>query len=516
LSQLRASISSSDIPDIVSSIHQNIISSDLLSSTLQSSYSSMLLNLDDFSQSFLNDVPSASLLLFTAVLAGYGQDDNNIGAPGTTYDAKRYDEFYGSKPLYVLRRLARLISTTATFNVRLLLDYLQGNLDKNAPERAKEALQLATILGPTFIKLGQALAIRTDLLPKAYGMELSKLQDSVAPFDSEIAKEIIKKELKVKSLDEVFSKFPDKPIASASIGQVYRATMKDGTEVAVKVQRPNILNEIALDLYLLRLLTPIQVWVSNLVNKQKTIQSDVDAARALVDEWGRGFVNEVDYRLEAVNTKQFLASMIERQLDAVTAPRVIDALSVDKILTTEWMEGTRLDSDASPDVPRLCGVAVNAYLTMLLDNGIMHCDPHPGNLLRTLDGRLCILDWGMTVSVPKDLQYSLLEFIAHVNAEDFDSIPQDFVNLGFSPASKINQLRSSGITEGVSITFRQLNKGGGPTKIRERVFAEFQTRYGANLTSAEIRERAQAELMDRMSEDLKQEGVDVSGVTGAY
>lgn len=366
---------------------------DLISSIPQSSASSMLISFDDFSQSLINDVPSAALILFSAVLGGYGQDDNNIGAPGTTYDSKRYDEFYKSKPFYVIRRLSRLLSTTALFNIRLLLDYLQGNLDKNAPDRAKEALQLATILGPTFIKLGQALAIRTDLLPKAYGMELTKLQDSVAPFDSEVAKRIIKKELRIESLDEVFLKFPDKPIASASIGQVYRATMKDGTEVAVKVQRPNILNEIALDLYLLRLLTPIQVFVSNWVNKQKTAQSDIDSALGLVDEWGRGFVNEVDYRLEAVNTKQFLASMIERQLDAVTAPRVIDALSVDKILTTEWMEGTRLDSDASPDVPRLCGVAVNAYLTMLLDNGIMHCDPHPGNLLRTLDGRLCILDW---------------------------------------------------------------------------------------------------------------------------
>ena len=87
-------------------------------------------------------------------------------------------------------------------------------------------------------------------------------------------------------------------------------------------------------------------------------------------------------------------------------------------------EGTRLDRDASPDVPRLCGVAINAYLTMLLDTGTLHCDPHPGNLLRTTDGRLCVLDWGMTLEVPSDLQYALLEFIAHLNTEDYDAIPQ--------------------------------------------------------------------------------------------
>lgn len=126
---------------------------------------------------------------------------------------------------------------------------------------------------------------------------------------------------------------------------------------------------------------------------------------------------------------------------------------------------------------------------------------------------LCIFR-GMTVSVPKDLQYSLLEFIAHANSEDFDSLPQDFVNLGFSPESKINQLRSSGITEGVSITFKQLNKGGGPTKIRERVIEQFKTRYGDNLTDTEIREAARAEVIERMQDDLKAEGIDVSGITG--
>ena len=93
----------------------------------------------------------------------------------------------------------------------------------------------------------------------------------------------------------------------------------------------------------------------------------------------------------------------------------------------------RLDSAGSPDVPRLAGVAINAYLTMLLDTGVLHCDPHPGNLLRTSDGKLCILDWGMTLGVPSDLQYALLEFIAHLNTEDYEAIPQDFINLGFSP-----------------------------------------------------------------------------------
>lgn len=183
-------------------------------------------------------------------------------------------------------------------------------------------------------------------------------------------------------------------------------------------------------------------------------------------------------------------------------------------LVTEWVTGTRLDRDASPDVPRLCGVAINAYLTMLLDTGVLHCDPHPGNLLRTTDGRLCILDFGMTLELPNDLQYALLEFIAHINVEDYDAIPQDFINLGFSPEGvTAERLKNSGITEGLSFAFRQLSGGGGPKRIQERVKAEFQERYGTDLSDEDLRKAARAEMLQRMEEQLASEGVDVKGVT---
>merc|ERR1711957_427996 len=189
-------------------------------------------------------------------------------------------------------------------------------------------------------------------------------------------------------------------------------------------------------------------------------------------------------------------------------------MGLDKVLVTEWVEGTRLDADKSPDVPRLCGVAINAYLTMLLDTGVLHCDPHPGNLLRTTDGRLCILDWGMTLDVPNDLQYALLEFIAHINSENYDAIPEDFINLGFSPPGATpERLQNSGITEGIAFSFRQLAAGGGAKKIQERVKAEFQERYGDGLSDKEIQEAARAEMMERMESQLASEGVDVKGVT---
>ncbi|KAL9190467.1 hypothetical protein ACHAXT_007678 [Thalassiosira profunda] len=450
--------------------------------------------------------------------------DAPFDAGRDAYDPSKAEEFYGRRPGMVAKRILRLAALTSAFNAGVLFDWLvlgkllkDGEytaLRKNEPARAKEALALCEKLGPTFIKLGQALSIRTDILPELYALELRQLQDAVPPFDSAEAKEVLRRELGVNDLGEIFAELSDEPVASASIGQVYRGTLKDGRDVAVKVQRPGILGEIALDLHVLRLLTPIQTTLQNAANGRSTDEKDIETGIALVDEWGRGFVAETDYRLEAKNTLDFEAAMEKRGLDAVCAPAVVKELTRDKVLVTEWVEGTRLDRDASPDVPRLCGVAINAYLTMLLDTGVLHCDPHPGNLLRTTDGRLCILDWGMTLDVPDDLQYALLEFIAHINTEDYDSIPQDFINLGFSPENvSLERLQSSGITEGLSFAFRQLSQGGGPKKMQERVKEEFQERYGADLTDVELRDAARADMLERMEAQLASEGVDVKGVT---
>lgn len=359
-------------------------------------------------------------------------------------------------------------------------------------------------------------SIRQDLIPELYALELRALQDAVPPFPNQVAQDILKREFGVDDLSKVFSELTQSPVAAASVGQVYKGVLaSDGiTEVAVKVQRPGILAEIALDLYILRLLTPIQTRLQNLINGVPTEQEDIDLAVTLVDEWGRGFVAETDYRLEARNTINFEAAMRKRGLDAVCAPTVVEELVRDKVLVTEWVQGTRLDLDVSPDVPRLCGVAINAYLTMLLDTGVLHCDPHRGNLLRTSDGKLCILDWGMTLDVPSDLQYALLEFIAHINVEDYDAIPQDFINLGFSPPDvTAERLQQSGITEGLSFAFRQLAAGGGPKKIQERVKTEFKERYGSDLSDEELRLAARADMMQRMEAQLAADGVDVKGVT---
>ena len=149
-------------------------------------------------------------------------DEAPYDVGSNSYSVEKAAQFYNDRPLLVFSRLMQLAFLTSSFNVKLLLDWRLGNLEKNQKERAKEALVLSTQLGPTFIKLGQALSIRTDLIPEAYALELRQLQDAVPPFDSAEAKEIMKAEFKVEDLRKVFSTISEKPIASASIGQVYR------------------------------------------------------------------------------------------------------------------------------------------------------------------------------------------------------------------------------------------------------------------------------------------------------
>ena len=265
----------------------------------------------------------------------------------------------------------------------------------------------------------------------------------------------------------MFSKLSLEPVASASIGQVYRGTLHSGQEVAVKVQRPQVLSEVALDLHLMRSLAP----------KWQEFKEMNTNLTGLVDSWGHGFINELDYRKEAKATKEFSTAMQERGLGSVFAPEVVDELSSIHVLTTKWVDGERLvDSDAA-DIPRLCGIALNTYLTMMLDTGTLHCDPHPGNLFRTPDGRLCILDWGMTLDVPRDLQLSLLEFIADLNAENYEDVPLDLVKLDFVPENKLDDLRKSGLTVAISNMLKLASQGGGPKGAMQRMVAQNKEKY---------------------------------------
>jgi len=185
------------------------------------------------------------------------------------------------------------------------------------------------------------------------------------------------------------------------------------------------------------------------------------------DAWGEGFVAELDYAKEAINSELFTSNIAGTPLDGrVFAPRVVSEASRGRVLTTAWVDGERLDQATDPeDVPRLCSVAMIAYLTMMLESGVLHCDPHPGNLLRTADGKLCILDWGLISTIDSSLQLTLIEHVAHLTAADYGKVPSDLVKLGFVPAGGERAVMDSGVVDFLTYTYSTWTSGGGASKL---------------------------------------------------
>lgn len=450
------------------------------------------------------------LLHAQAEIDTYGID---VPYEEANYDPHAAQEFYKNKRIKSLSRLTQIAGKSSKFIADTILDTKLNREEELVDQRSEELLELVCELGPTFIKIGQALSTRTDLLPAKYAKGLTGLQDAVPPFSASLGRQVIESELNIK-IDNVFSELSLQPVASASIGQVYRGRLRStGEEVAVKVQRPAVLSNVALDLHMLRSVAPIY-------QKQKEINTDLVG---LVDAWGEGFVNELDYRKEAKYTTEFSKAMKERSLTAVFAPEVVEELSSIHVLTTKWVEGVRLADSGADDVPRLCGVALNAYLTMLLDTGTLHCDPHPGNLLRTPDGRLCILDWGMVIDVPEDLQLSLLEFIANLNAKAYEDVPNNLVKLQFVPAQKIEELRESGLTVAIANMLSLASEGGGPKGAMKRMVAQNKEKYADALSefddldskeATELRQKLfKEDWQKEMAEDAMSRGNDSPGAS---
>lgn len=467
------------------------------------------------------------LFMVAATLYTMSQPDNETYRSGMepyprgSYDPVAAQAYYARHRVLVAQRVLQLLRLSNRFLLNLAIDkYVTRQEEKNRGKRATELLELITKLGPTAIKVGQALSVRPDLIPEEYATALSTLQDQVPPFPSSLAKQLLRSELGTEKymLLGIDGK-NTRPVASASIGQVYKGLLGD-VEVAVKVQRPNVLAEIALDLYIVREFAPLyQKFTGSATNLQ-----------ALANEWGRGFIAELDYREEAAATIRFNQEMELRQLNAVCAPVVISEYSTEQVLVTEWVDGTRLDQSDAADVPRLCAVALNAYLVMLLELKSLHCDPHPvrlsisfrsrlgtlpffqsstltrfvtsylllqGNLLRTKDGRLCILDFGMTLDIDPQLQYSLLEFVAHLTSEDYDSLPEDLAALGFLKRDKLEFAQRSGVLDPLKYFLKQAGQGGGANGVRDRIFDDYRTKY-PGLTDDELRLEMRSEMKVRL------------------
>ncbi|GAX17169.1 aarF domain-containing kinase [Fistulifera solaris] len=341
------------------------------------------------------------------------------------YDPQALKVFFSSRPTAVVTRVLQLITVSAGFLVNVLGDQLlqRGKTNANLEvQRAAELRELITSLGPFFIKIGQALSIRPDILSPRSMVELQKLCDKVPSFDSKIAFATIERELG-RPVEEIFSKITPEPVAAASLGQVYKATLREtGETVAVKVQRPAVLETVSLDLYLAREL--------GMIARRLNLSDRLDAV-ALLDEFAYRFYQELDYNLECQNGERIAREMAV--LPMVVIPKNYPKYTSRRVHVAEWIEGEKLSQSKADDVGALVNLGVITYLTQLLDSGFFHADPHPGNMMRTNDGRLAILDFGLMTEVTEDQKYGMIEAIVHLINRDYSEIGQDFINLDFIP-----------------------------------------------------------------------------------
>lgn len=287
----------------------------------------------------------------------------------------------------------------------------ERDLTKETPatELSERFVRDLEALGPTYIKIGQLLSTRSDLLPASFLVALTRLQDDVAPFPYEQVEEIVTAELGVR-ISKAFATFDREPLAAASLGQVHRATMRDGREVVVKVQRPLIRERIATDL-------------EAMANIAAFADKHTEAGRKygyseIVEEFKKALLKELDYRLEARNQATLRENLA--RLQHIVVPSVIEDYSTSLVLTSEFIKGRKI-TDISPmaqmdiDGALLADELFRAYLQQILVDGFVHADPHPGNVILTDEGRIALLDVGMVTRLSAPVQEKLLQLVMAIS-----------------------------------------------------------------------------------------------------
>ena len=340
------------------------------------------------------------------------------------YDPVEIQEQYSGRFLQVLGRILTVLKPTISFVFGLWWDKQWRILVKNEQRRAIQLRELLTKLGPAYIKIGQALSTRPDLVPPVYLEELTKLQDQLPAFPNEIAYQFIEEELGAPPT-EIYAELSAQPIAAASLGQVYKGKLKTGEEVAIKVQRPDLRERITIDLYILRNLAG---WVQR---KVKRVRSDLVG---ILDELGDRIFEEMDYIHEGENAERFFE--LYGSMKDIYVPKIYWEYTNRRVLTMEWINGLKLTQPEKIaalgiNARYLIEIGVQCSLRQLLEHGFFHADPHPGNLLATMDGKLAYLDFGMMSEVKPAQRYGLIEAIVHVVNREFDSLAKDYVKLEF-------------------------------------------------------------------------------------
>ncbi|MCB2295540.1 AarF/ABC1/UbiB kinase family protein [Clostridium algoriphilum] len=317
-----------------------------------------------------------------------------------------------------VNRFREIVKVLGSYGFGYIVDYKFKKQNK-LPENLRKAFEE---LGPTFIKIGQILSTRPDLLSPNYIVELSKLQDNVPPESIETIKDIFFNEFSISTTD-CFEKFYEKPLASASISQVHKATLKDGRDVVVKIQRPNIAEKMKLDISILIRIVKF--------TKAKFSEALIDPEEAL-HEILLTTELELDFNNEIKNIDKF--KNYNKDIEFLYVPYVVEDLSSTKVITMERIYGFKVDDMkklliGNYDLDDLGKKLALAYLKQVLKDGFFHGDPHPGNIF-ICEGKLCFIDFGIMGSLSNSLKLTLNDMISAVAFNDINKMISTLLSIG--------------------------------------------------------------------------------------
>jgi len=386
------------------------------------------------------------------------------------YDPAWIEQYWSRRPLRLISKFVGVVGGAGSFFLALKLDEALGRTEENEPERAIQARELVTDLGVAFIKLAQVWASRPDILPKVYNEAFEKLLEQVRPFDKEQAFVTLRRNVKdLEGLVEDMSCF-EKPVASASVGQVYKARVS-GRTVAVKVQRPDVREQITLDLYVIRQICQLGLLVPG---DSPPIARQCRSTLELLKLAGPAWFEELDYQKEAANQRRFADTVANCDLISgnVVVPEVLVAKP--EVLVQEWLDGKKLTEPgaAKENAKEVVTLLLNSYMVQFLETGYLHGDPHPGNFVVMPSGKLGILDYGLMTEIADDKRVSFIEYLMHLQAKDYGKCLDDLINLEFFPPgirtdAEAREILVPALTDTLDTLFSE----GGDLKKKQKEFA---------------------------------------------
>lgn len=320
--------------------------------------------------------------------------------------------------LVLARRRCQVTAKLLPLAVRVAVDLSRKAGPRHAVANTRRLRLALEALGPAFVKLGQAAACREDILSDAVAAEMRKLCDQVAPYPDELARALIREELGAHAPSAI-----GEAVAAASLGQVYRVTV-DGRDYAMKVQRPGLAKKLAMDVLILRglgrTLRRILRWFC---------ATPLDPVQ-VVNDWSLTFWDEIDYVKEARAMEDMRMAL--GGISGLMIPHINWRLTSLRVLTSEWVNGVKVTEDPRCVSTRHINVGVEAFASMILTVGVVHADPHPGNLIIADDGdKVCLLDFGMTLRVPPAHRDAWARCVVHLVRQEHEAVLDDLVDIGF-------------------------------------------------------------------------------------